>query len=215
MRFPCYASRRLRCLACFTRDGIAERERALHEIADIAETTVLRYQQQVASGQLTPEGGKREALAALRAMRFGKGGYVVFIDPGMHAVMNPSKPETEGKFLGDYTDAKGAYVYRQMTAVANDSGGGFVDYYTHRRGETAQVRKRSFVERSSPAGCHPKLRSLLSDVAGCHRRHRHRDGTDCACIRRSCCWPACRAVRRPSSTVAELLHLRSGWEVCR
>lgn len=71
MRFPCYASRRLRCLACFTRDGIAERERALHEIADIAETTVLRYQQQVASGQLTPEGGKREALAALRAMRFG------------------------------------------------------------------------------------------------------------------------------------------------
>lgn len=54
-----------------TRDGIAERERALHEIADIAETTVLRYQQQVASGQLTPEGGKREALAALRAMRFG------------------------------------------------------------------------------------------------------------------------------------------------
>ncbi|SDC46487.1 methyl-accepting chemotaxis protein [Paraburkholderia lycopersici] len=131
------------------RDGIAERERTLREIADIAGTTVSRYQQLVASGQLRPEDGKREALAALRAMRFGSDGYVVVIDPEMHAVMNPSKPETEGKFLGDYTDAKGAYVYRQMTAVANGSGGGFVDYYTHRPGETDQVRKRSFVIRSS------------------------------------------------------------------
>ncbi|MGF6870654.1 hypothetical protein [Paraburkholderia sp. MM5477-R1] len=36
-----------------------------------------------------------EALAALRAMRFGRAGYVVVIDPGKHAGMNPLKPETE------------------------------------------------------------------------------------------------------------------------
>jgi len=28
--------------------------------------------------------------------------------------VNPSKQKTEGKFLGDYTGAKGVYVYRQM-----------------------------------------------------------------------------------------------------
>jgi LysR family glycine cleavage system transcriptional activator len=58
------------------------------------------------------------------------------------------------------------------------------------------------------------LRPLLSDVAGCHRRNRYRDGTDCAGFRRSRRWAACRAVRRTSPAVEELLHLRSGWEVC-
>ncbi|MGF6638794.1 hypothetical protein [Paraburkholderia sp. MM6662-R1] len=43
-----------------------------------------------------------EALAVLRS-----DGYVVVIDPGKHAGVNSSKPETEGNFFGDYTGAKG------------------------------------------------------------------------------------------------------------
>ncbi len=42
----------------------------------------------------------------------------------------------------------------------------------------------------------------------------HRDGTDRAGLRRSRGRPACHAIRRSSSAVAKLLHLRSGWEVC-
>lgn len=127
-------------------NGTAERERALRQIADIAATTVARYEHLVSSGQLSPEKGKLEALAALRTMRFGKDGYIVVIDSGMHSVMNPSEPETEGKFLGDYKDERGTYVYRQMTEIAKDNDGGFVDYYTHRPGQSEQVRKRSFVK---------------------------------------------------------------------
>src|SRR6516164_505332 len=99
--------------------GLAERERGLREVGDIATTIVSRYGELVSTGRLSPEDGKREALAALRAVRFGKDGYVVVIDPGMHSVMNPSKPETEGRFLGDYKDENGSFVYRQMISVVS------------------------------------------------------------------------------------------------
>ncbi|MGF6300640.1 hypothetical protein OKW42_003970 [Paraburkholderia sp. WC7.3d] len=49
-----------------------------------------------------------EALVARGVMRFGGDGYVVVIDLGKHAGVNPSKQETEGNFFGDYTGAKGA-----------------------------------------------------------------------------------------------------------
>jgi methyl-accepting chemotaxis protein len=132
--------------------GLAERERGLREVGDIATTIVSRYGELVSTGRLSPEDGKREALAALRAVRFGKDGYVVVIDPGMHSVMNPSKPETEGRFLGDYKDENGSFVYRQMISVVSGGGEGFVDYHTHRPGETRQIRKRSLVKSYLPWG---------------------------------------------------------------
>lgn len=78
--------------------------------------------------------------------------------------MNPSKPESEGRFLGDYHDEKGDFVYRQMTTVAKEGGEGFVDYYTHRPGETDQVRKRSFVKPFMPWGWIFVTGAYLDDI---------------------------------------------------
>ena len=130
--------------------SLVERERGLRHAAEMAESIAARYGQLATSGKLSPDEAKQEALATLRSMHFGKDGYVVVIDPGMHAVMNPSKPEAEGKYMGDYRDEKGTYVYRQMVQAAQNPEGGFVDYYTHRPGARAQIRKRSFIQLYAP-----------------------------------------------------------------
>ncbi|SKD06359.1 methyl-accepting chemotaxis sensory transducer with Cache sensor [Paraburkholderia hospita] len=126
--------------------GLAERERGLREAGEIARSIVLRYAKLVETGKMSPTDAKLEALTVLRTVRFGEDGYIVVIDSGMHSIMNPSKPETEGRFLGDYQDEKGKFVYREMVSIAKSGGDGLLDYYTHRPGGVEQIRKRSFVK---------------------------------------------------------------------
>ena len=129
---------------------LAERDRGLSEADDIARSIVLRYAKLVESGKMSSEDAKLEALTVLRTVCFGKDGYIVVIDSGMHSIMNPSKPETEGKFLGNYQDEKGKFVYREMISIAKGGGEGVLDYYTRRPGATEQLRKRSFVKAYLP-----------------------------------------------------------------
>jgi methyl-accepting chemotaxis protein len=98
--------------------SLAERERSLRYAGDMAMSIVRRYAALADSGTITVAQAKREALSQLRALRFGEDGYVAVVNSEMFSIMNPAKPETEGKYLGDYRDADGNYVYRAMAAVA-------------------------------------------------------------------------------------------------
>ena len=109
-----------------------------------------RYAALAADGTLSTPDAKKQALAQLRAIRYGADGYVSIVDSDCHAVMNPSKPETEGKYFGDYQDSNGKYVYRAMAAIAKGSGDGFVDYATPRLGSKEPVRKRSHIATYKP-----------------------------------------------------------------
>lgn len=83
-------------------------------------------------------------------LKFGTDGYVAVVDSGMHSVMNPSKLDTEGKYLGDYRDEKGNYVYRRIASIAKGGGEGVFEYYTHRPGKADIIRKRSYVKSYAP-----------------------------------------------------------------
>ena len=143
----------LLCLVCVAGFGawqayqarLQERERSLKDAGDIAMQITLRYAALADKGVLPLAEAKKQALAELRIIRYGQDGYISIVDSASHAVMNPSKPETEGKYFGDYRDANGKYVYRAMAAIAQGSGEGFVDYATPRLGSTKPVRKRSHV----------------------------------------------------------------------
>ncbi|MFM0704379.1 methyl-accepting chemotaxis protein [Paraburkholderia sediminicola] len=126
--------------------SLAERERSLRYAGDMAMSIVRRYAALADSGTITVAQAKREALSQLRALRFGEDGYVAVVNSEMFSIMNPAKPETEGKYLGDYRDADGNYVYRAMAAVAKAGHGGFVDYWTPRPGSSMPIKKRSYVE---------------------------------------------------------------------
>ncbi len=146
------------CLAAVATFGVVqnrasslhERELTLSQAADFATGITQHYVDLATRGVMTAAEARAAALAELRGIRFGKDGYVAVIDPGMHSVVNPSKPETEGKYLGDYQDENGHYIYREMVTVAEHGNGGLVDYSTHRPGATEIVRKRSYVKAYRP-----------------------------------------------------------------
>jgi methyl-accepting chemotaxis protein len=129
---------------------IEERERALRDAGEIALSIARQYAELAANGTMPEQEAKKQTLATLRALRYGADGYVAVVDTDAHSVMNPFKPETEGKYLGDFQDANGTYVYRKITAVARSTGDGFVDYVWTRPGSQDQVPKRSHVATYKP-----------------------------------------------------------------
>lgn len=129
---------------------LEERQHSLKDAGDIAMSITRRYAALAVDGTLSTPEAKKQALAQLRAIRYGTDGYVSIVDSYCHAVMNPSKPETEGKYFGDYQDSDGKYVYRAMAEIAKGSGDGFIDYATPRLGSKEPVRKRSHIATFKP-----------------------------------------------------------------
>jgi len=91
---------------------------------------------------------KKETLAQIAKMRYGKDGYYWINDSNHTVVMHGANASLAGKNLKDLQDPNGKYVYREIVKVANaDKKGGFVDYYWEKPGEKEPQPKLSFVQR--------------------------------------------------------------------
>ena len=60
-------------------------------------------------------------------------------------IAHASQKDLEGKNLYDYKDEKGKYVIRELRASSRN-GGGFVEYYWIKPGETVESKKIGYVE---------------------------------------------------------------------
>ncbi|WGG50718.1 methyl-accepting chemotaxis protein [Rugamonas sp. DEMB1] len=137
-----------------TRDlRIEERSNDLSDVDDVALSVVKLYGEQAQSGALSKEEAQKRAREVIKSLRFGKDGYVSITSATGVALMNPFKPENDGKDLSDFKDAKGVYLYRNIAAAgASPSGAGFVHYHWTRPGGTEPVAKMSRVARYKPWG---------------------------------------------------------------
>jgi methyl-accepting chemotaxis protein len=143
---------------------LQERQQSLKAVGDIALTVIAPYANAAAAGALTMDEAKRKALAELRAIRFDGDNYISIVDSRCNSVMNPAKPETEGKNFEAYRDVNGKYVYREMANIAQSAGEGFVDYMTPRLGSNKPVRKRSHVITYKPWDWTIVTGSYLDDI---------------------------------------------------
>jgi methyl-accepting chemotaxis protein len=125
---------------------IDERMRDLANIDDTALSIVKQYGDMAQSGALTADAAKQQAIARIKNLRYGKDGYVTIITDAGVAVMNPFKPESDGKNVYDFQDPKGNYMYHDMVAAAKSpAGSGFVYYYWPRPGSKEPVPKMTRV----------------------------------------------------------------------
>jgi methyl-accepting chemotaxis protein len=123
-----------------------ERMRDLGNIDDAALSIAKQYGDMAQSGALGVDAAKQQALARLRGLRYGKDGYVTVITDSGVSLMNPFKPESDGKNVYDFQDPKGNYLYRDMiAAVKSPEGAGFVYYYWPRPGSKEPVPKMTRV----------------------------------------------------------------------
>ena len=115
-----------------------ERQVALRFATDVGMSTVKEFAALADTGALTREEAQKQALARLKAMRYGKDGYYTVVDSHPTVVMHPIKAELNGKDVSDFKDVNGTYLYRNVAAIAKSTGEGWVEYVWPKPGHPDQ-----------------------------------------------------------------------------
>ncbi|WMC10919.1 methyl-accepting chemotaxis protein [Oceanimonas pelagia] len=135
------------------------------KVREQVETTVSLinhfYQQRQ---QLGDSQSRQLALEAVRALRYGDGGYMWINDMQHRLVMHPMKPDTEGNDMTRVTDADGKHHWQAMVTTVSNQGAGFVDYsYIGPQFDRPQ-QKVSYVQGFAPWGWVIGSGVYLSDI---------------------------------------------------
>ncbi|GIZ52633.1 methyl-accepting chemotaxis protein [Noviherbaspirillum aridicola] len=119
---------------------LEERQLSLRYATQIGLSVVQEYAALAAAGKMSVEEAQKQALARVKAMRFGEDGYLTVISSRAAVVMHPLKPELDGKDMGDYKDPAGNYLFRDMAAIAKGKGEGWVEYVWPKPGHPDQSK---------------------------------------------------------------------------
>jgi methyl-accepting chemotaxis protein len=112
-----------------TRDTmIADRQAELKSVVSIAYSVLDRYNGLVSAGTMPLADAQRDAMANLRAMRYGGiGGYLVLEDAHAKVLMHGIRADLEGKDMSNFKDPQGRRVFQDGSDLAEKQGEGFID----------------------------------------------------------------------------------------
>ncbi len=99
---------------------------------------------------ITEDEAKKQALATISAIRYGKDGYLSINDSQPVMLMHPIKAALVGKNLAQFTDPAGNHLFVDIVNAGNKAGGGFVDYLWSKPGSEQPVAKTSYSLRFAP-----------------------------------------------------------------
>ncbi|HJV49925.1 MAG TPA: methyl-accepting chemotaxis protein [Noviherbaspirillum sp.] len=119
---------------------LEERKQSLKYATELGVSVAKDYAALAAAGTLPESEAKAQALARIKAMRFGKDGYLTVVSSEPKVIMHPMKPELDGQDVSDYKDPQGHYLFRDMAAVAKSTGEGWVEYVWPKPGEPDQAK---------------------------------------------------------------------------
>lgn len=114
---------------------------ATHVIAQLLQGAI----EDARTQSLSEEELQKLLSAKNQEVELGEGGYFFINDTAGTTISHPSNPSLEGNSQWDMQDARGNYMIRQMTEIAQ-SGGGFLEYVYVNPTTGAEEIKISYVE---------------------------------------------------------------------
>jgi len=108
---------------------LKEREDGVKNIVQAAQSIVDDYASKADKGLMPQAQAQEEALAKLKAMKYGKDGYMFIFNSDLTLLMigNPSLTKLENHRVKDRADANGLLYYQEFLKAGN-AGGGLVHY---------------------------------------------------------------------------------------
>jgi methyl-accepting chemotaxis protein len=131
---------------------MGERQDAIRQQIETAHSVIVHYESLSTKGAMPVDEAKSRALDALRAMRFGEGNYYFILGTDLHLLMQPIKPELEGKDMSDYKDPTGKRLFAEIADVVKADGAGYVPYMWPKPGQQEAVPKISYSKLFAPWG---------------------------------------------------------------
>ncbi|MBL4832312.1 MAG: methyl-accepting chemotaxis protein [Aliivibrio sp.] len=101
------------------------------------------------NSSLSEQEAKTIAMEQVKAMRFGRNGYLWINDINGIMLMNPIQPNLNGKSMVKSSTATIADAFNQFVNVARNQGSGFVNYLWPQPGSTESESKVSYVKKTA------------------------------------------------------------------
>jgi methyl-accepting chemotaxis protein len=143
---------------------VSDRRDQLTSLIDQANHVVARYYAMAQQHAITEDEAKKQALATLESMRYGKDGYISINDSQPVMLMHPFKKEMVGKNLAQFADPAGNHLFVDIVNAGNHEGGGFVDYLWAKPGSEKPVAKTSYSQHFQPWDWYVVTGMYMDDV---------------------------------------------------
>ncbi len=135
--------------AAMTRVGMLDdRKGTLAQETQTALGLIGFYQKEASQGHLSADDAKRQAIAALRGLRYGadQSGYFGIYDSAATALLVPPKPELEGKSQAGMVDSNGTHIALEIVKSSSPGGNHFSSYVWPKPGHSSPVEKISYAD---------------------------------------------------------------------
>jgi len=142
---------------------IEDRITMVRNLTEVGRRLIEREHERFVAGEIPEEVAKRNAVEALRILRYANGEYFFIDSFDGFSVLLPIVPELEGKYVLDLVDSKGRSFVRTQRDVAL-AGGGVVRYEFTKPGSTVPAEKLAHVRPFVPWGWFVATGIYLDDV---------------------------------------------------
>lgn len=117
-------------LPSFKASVLERKKHMLRELTRSAQSILAHYERTARQGQRSVAEAQREAIAQLRALRYGPEGkdYFWINDMRPAMVMHPYRADLEGKSLAQFRDPQGTALFVHMVELVEARGEGFTPY---------------------------------------------------------------------------------------
>jgi methyl-accepting chemotaxis protein len=133
---------------------MAAHQREMQQEVETAWSVAQSLYAQSQKGTISAADAKREALATIGGLRYGKemAGYFWVQDGTPRMLMHPIKPALDGTDVSQEKDPTGKRLFVAFAQTARAHGAGFVSYRWPRPGASKPVPKLSYVKSFAPWG---------------------------------------------------------------
>jgi PAS domain S-box-containing protein len=138
------------------KDSLVEKETS--SIKHLVESKIQildSFNKQVEQETLTLSNAKKLALKILEDQRYGENSEFYFFITDLNPVllMHPFQKDLTEKFVGDYSDSEGKFIFTEMVEIVDDLGEGYLEYlWQLPYSEDLIIEKKSFVKLYEPWG---------------------------------------------------------------
>ncbi len=154
---------------------VQERQIKTRHLVETAHGVVEYYHRLAQQGALAEDEAKKQAIAAVKALRYDGKEYFWINDMTPRMVMHPTKPEMDGKDIGDFKDPLGKRLFFEMVETVRARQAGFVFYMWPKPGFSEPVEKLSYVMGFAPWGWVIGSGIYIDDVNAAFLREAGRD----------------------------------------
>jgi methyl-accepting chemotaxis protein len=120
-----------------------ERKILIASAGEMALSVAKEYGALASSGALTQDEAKKQAMARIRALRYGDSGYLLIFDD-KQVLMHPIKPELVGKPVDATKDIEGRFVYLDALKAIQGEGRGYTHFVWPKPGAKESEPKIAF-----------------------------------------------------------------------